>query len=371
MGKDLVLIGGGHAHMVTLANLRHFVRRGHRVTVIGPSEHHYYSGMGPGMLGQAYTPKQIRFDTRIGVEKNGGRFVNAYVSHIDPDRRIVYTASGDTFHYDVLSCNTGSQIPDYMIEGSRDGVHTVKPIEGLIKAQQKLVRLAATQPQVKIAIVGGGAAGVEVAGNAWSLLSKYSRRDFEVILFSQGKLLHRFPDKVRKAVLDIFRKRGIKVLEHHRVERISNHHIILKPGKQYRADLIFLAVGVKPSPIFRASRLPTGPLGGLAVNAYLQCPAYPQIFGGGDCVYFKDDPLNKVGVYAVRQNPVLYHNLMASLTGQPLIPFTPGGAYLLIFNLGKGVGVFYKQGIMLKGRPAFWIKDLIDRRFMGKFQRAS
>ena len=369
MGKDLILIGGGHAHMVTLANLGHFVRRGHRVTVIGPSEHHYYSGMGPGMLGRTYTPQQIRFDTRRGVEKKGGRFVKAYVSHIDPHRRIVHTACGKTFHYDLLSCNSGSQIPAYMVEGRRDQVYTVKPIEGLIRARQELVRLAAAQPLVKIAVVGGGAAGVEMAGNAWSLLSGHSRHDFEVSLFSQGKLLHRFPDKVRGAVLDIFRKRGIKVLEHHRVERISNHHIAFKPGRQYQADLIFLAIGVKPSPIFAASRLPTGPLGALTVNAYLQCPAYPQIFGGGDCVYFKDHPLNKVGVYAVRQNPVLYHNLMASLTGEPLKPFSPAGAYLLIFNLGNGVGVCYKQGLMLKGRPAFWIKDLIDRRFMRRFQR--
>ena len=43
MGKHLVLIGGGHAHMVTLANLHKIVANGHHVTVIGLSEHHYYS----------------------------------------------------------------------------------------------------------------------------------------------------------------------------------------------------------------------------------------------------------------------------------------------------------------------------------------
>ena len=52
MGKHLVLVGGGHAHMVTLANLHQFIDKGHQVTVIGPSENHYYSGMGPGMLGK-------------------------------------------------------------------------------------------------------------------------------------------------------------------------------------------------------------------------------------------------------------------------------------------------------------------------------
>ncbi len=72
MGKHLVLVGGGHAHMVTLANLHTFIEKGHKVTVIGPSDYHYYSGMGPGMLGKTYTPDDIRFATRDVAEKKGG-----------------------------------------------------------------------------------------------------------------------------------------------------------------------------------------------------------------------------------------------------------------------------------------------------------
>jgi len=47
------------------------------------------------------------------------------------------------------------------------------------------------------------------------------------------------------------------------------------------------------------------------------------LVGGGDCIYFKDRPLDKVGVYAVRENPVLYYNLMASLEETDLIPLYP------------------------------------------------
>lgn len=366
MGKHLVLAGGGHAHMVTLSNLHRFVERGHRATIIGPSEHHYYSGMGPGMLGKTYHPQQIRFATRDVVEKQGGRFVKDSVTHIDPKRRTVFTASGDAFPYDVLSFNAGSQVSSHMVEGNRKRVYTVKPIEGLMEAQAQLLGLAEKQ-DVKVAVIGGGAAGVEVAGNVWLLLSKYSRRDFDIRIFSGGKILAQFPDKVRSAVMTSLQTRGIRIFEHHRVTRIRNQYIDLKPGKRHRADLIFLATGVKPSSIFKDSGLPTGPDGGLVVNTYLQCPDHPNIFGGGDCIYYRDRPLNKVGVYAVRQNPVLYENLMAAMEGSPLKPFSPGGAYLLIFNLGGGTGVFYKKGVMLNGRMAFWIKDLIDRRFMRKF----
>lgn len=367
MGKHLVLVGGGHAHMVTLSNVHRFVGRGHSVTVIGPSEHHYYSGMGPGMLGNTYRPQQIRFATRAVVEKQGGRFVQERVTHIDPDRQMVFTRSGAAFPYDVLSFNAGSQVSTHMIEGDRKQIFTVKPIEGLMEARTQLMALAA-KPDVKVAVIGGGAAGVEVAGNAWGLLSTYGRRDADIRIFSRGKILDQFPGKVRAAVKRSLQQRGVRIFEHHRVTRIRNHYIDLKPALQYRADLIFLATGVNPSSIFRNSGLPVGPDGGLMVNACLQCPEHPNIFGGGDCIYYSAQPLNKVGVYAVRQNPVLYDNLMAAMEGRSLNAFSPGGAYLLIFNLGGGKGVFYKKGVMLSGRIAFWIKDLIDKRFMRRFQ---
>jgi hypothetical protein len=75
-----------------------------------------------------------------------------------------------------------------------------------------------------------------------------------------------------------------------------------------------------------------------------------------------------VGVYAVRQNPVLDHNLLAALEGRELIPFDPGGAYLLIFNMGNGKGIFWKKNWVWGGRWAFYLKDYIDRRFMRTYQ---
>ena len=107
--KHLVLIGGGHAHMITLSKLDIFVSKGYRVTVIQPSDFHYYSGMGPGMLGGTYEPDDIRFATKKLVENKGGRFVKAHASHFDPGLQVVYLAeSQEHIHYDVLSCNAGS-----------------------------------------------------------------------------------------------------------------------------------------------------------------------------------------------------------------------------------------------------------------------
>ena len=149
---------------------------------------------------------------------------------------------------------------------------------------------------------------------------------------------------------------------------VSPSKALLDNGETLPADFIFLALGVKPSPLFADSGIATGPDGGLRVNRFLQSTQYPDIFGGGDCIYFQDQPLDKVGVYAVRQNPVLLHNILARLNGEDLRPFDPGGDYLLIFNLGGGFGVFKKRWLEFSGRPAFMVKDYIDRKFMREFQ---
>ena len=73
-------------------------------------------------------------------------------------------------------------------------------------------------------------------------------------------------------------------------------------------------------------------------------------------------------MYAVRENPVLLHNLLASLEGGALEIFDPGPEYLLIFNVGGGHGVFKKKWLVFGGKIAFMIKDYIDRKFMKKFQ---
>ena len=367
MGKHLVLVGGGHAHMVTLANLNAFVSKGFSVTVIGPSPYHYYSGMGPGMLGKTYTPDDIRFATKKVVEKMGGTFMLGKVSRIDPNDQTVFLESGDTVSYDVISFNAGSYVPQDMVTSNRGDIFTVKPIESLLGAQQRILALLSEKP-VTIGVVGGGPAAVEVAGNIWGLANRHATHQPRILMFAGRKLFSRFPESVRKRVLTSLKKRGIEILENTYAKTVETGKIVADNGTTYEMELIFLAGGVHPSTIFKASGLSIGPDGGLKVNNYLQSVDYPNIFGGGDCIYFQDQPLDKVGVYAVRENPILYDNLMATLEGNPLKPFDPGGDYLLIFNMGDGTGVLKKRWIEFGGRLGFIIKDYIDRKFMKKFQ---
>jgi NADH dehydrogenase FAD-containing subunit len=367
MGKHLVLVGGGHAHMVTLANINTFLEIGHRVTVIGPSEYHYYSGMGPGMLGGTYSPSDIRFATKHVVEKQGGVFVLGKVVRVIPDRKQIELESGEIISYDVVSFNAGSYVPKLNLSEDTENIYSVKPIERLMKAQARIKELASQKP-ITIGILGGGPSSAEIAGNIWQLTSEYGENQPRIKIFAGGGLMTRFPEGVKARVKTFLKSRGIEVHTNGYIQTIEPNGVILESGDRYDLDIMFLAIGVRPNDIFKRSQIPTGPDGGMLVNSYLQSTAYPEMFGGGDCIYFQDRPLDKVGVYAVRQNPVLFNNLKAALEGEPLQVFNPGGDYLLIFNMGGGKGVLRKKWLTFDGRLAFIIKDYIDRKFMKKFQ---
>ncbi|WP_321368465.1 FAD-dependent oxidoreductase [uncultured Desulfuromusa sp.] len=367
MKKKLVLAGAGHAHMLTMARLDSFVEAGFEVNVIGSSEYHYYSGMGPGMLGNVYSPEEIRFASKTVAEKMGATFTQGQVKLIDPVAQRVQLVSGDEHPYDVLSCNLGSQVSRDLTDGSRKDVFPVKPIENLLHARQRILELGHAK-NISVGVVGGGVSAVEIAGNVWRLGQEPGMHPIKTTLFAGSRILPHHPDGVRRLVCSSLQKRDIRIEEDCRVQAIETGRVVSVGGRDYEPDIIFVATGVSPSPVFRESGIPTGPDGAMMVNSYLQNPAHPTIFGGGDGVYFAASPLDKVGVYAVRQNPVIYHNLLASLRGKELRSFVPGGRYMQIFNMGNDTGIFYRWPFRFGGRSAFRLKNYIDNQFMKRYQ---
>jgi len=366
MGKHLVLVGGGHAHMTVMVNLRDYIERGHQVTLIGPSAYHYYSGMGPGLLGGIYRPQEARFHVQKMAEDRGAAFIQDTVTRIDPDRKVLLLKSGGEIAYDVVSCNTGSTVPTDEDRVAGDHIFTVKPIENLIKVRQMLQAGLGTRTP-KLIVVGGGAAALELTGNLWRLVQQ-TETAASITVCGGRNFLAAMPNKAQRYARESLTARNIEIIEGARVNRLQGDLAILEDHREVSFDLALLAWGIEPSHLFRESGLATGKDGGLLVNAYLQSVAYPEIFGGGDCICFEKRPLDKVGVYAVRQNPVLHHNLMAALEERSLQGFQPQDVYLLIYNLGNHTGIFYRGNWVWKGKMIFYLKDYIDRKFMQKFQ---
>ena len=352
--------------MTVLINLHKYVARGHGVTLIGPSPYHYYSGMGPGLLSGIYRPQEVRFYVKKMVEDRGASFIQDTVTRIDPDQKVLILKSGNKVQYDVVSFNTGSYVPVDSDAVRGENIFTVKPIENLMKVR-KMLKAGLSTKTPQLLIVGGGAAALELTGNLWRLVHSLGTAASITVLGGRH-FLSSMPQKAQLYARKSLVTRNIDIVEGANASRLTDSRAVMEDGREVPFDLALLAWGIRPSHLFCESGLPTGKDGGLLVNAYLQSVAYPEIFGGGDCISFEKRPLDKVGVYAVRQNPVLYTNLLAALEDKDLEAFQPQDTYLLIYNLGNGTGIFYRGKRVWKGRPIFHLKDYIDRKFMRKFQ---
>ena len=366
MGKHLVVVGAGHAHLTVLKNLKEFKESGHRVTVVSSSPRHYYSGMGPGMLSGIYRPEEIWFNVKRMSEDRGADFVEDNVVKIRPQEKKIDLHSGNEISYDVLSLNTGSYVPAKEAMPADESVFTVKPIEKLLIARRRIIE-DLQDKDLKITVVGGGPTGVEVAGNLERLAKNESGR-CRITLVAGTRLLSEFKRSVRKHALKSLTSRHVRVIEDARVAVVKDRKTELSNGDVLENDYVFMAVGVKPSSLFIDSGLPAGQDGGMLVNKFLQSVAYPELFGGGDCISFEPRPLAKVGVYAVRQNPILLHNLLNTLNGGALQEFVPQDTFLLALNMGDGTAVVRWHSLVWGGKPGFALKNYLDRKFMKTFQ---
>ncbi len=366
MGKHLVLVGGGHAHLTTLLNSAQVTARGHQVTLVSPSAYHYYSGMGPGMLGGFYEPSQARFHVGKMARDRGAEFVQDTAVRVNPRGKTILLKSGQSLSYDVASFNTGSDVQLSPLVHDNENVFPVKPVLNLYKARTELLREIENRP-LDIVVVGGGPAGVEISANLWRLFLNRPNRA-NITLVAGSELLRNAPERIRLLALKSLEKKNIRTRVAVRGERLEKGCMTLSDGSRIYYDFAFIATGIRPSPLFENSSLPIGADGGMLVNNFLQSITHPELFGGGDCVSLDGSPLAKVGVYAVRQNPVLFHNLVAKLEDSELHSFEPGPPYMLILNMGDAKGLLWKRSITLNGKLSFFLKDFIDRRFMKKFQ---
>ncbi len=366
MPGHLVLIGAGHAHLTVMKEVAAFIARGHQVTVVSDGAFHYYSGMGPGLLSGRYRPARVRFDVATMVSTRGGRFLDDRVTQIDPHHRRLELASGRHLTYTILSLNTGSHVPFPIPQETAMRVYPAKPVEIFLQARSDIAARLAKGP-LKIVVAGGGPAGVEIAANARAMVRRL-RGQATITLVTRGLLLTQFIPTVRRRALAKLKRLGIRIMEKASLSAIDDQNLVLTNGRKVACDTLFSAVGTQPSPLIRTAGLAVDKSGGLLVNHHLQSVSHPNVFGGGDCIAFQPRPLARVGVYAVRQNPILLHNLAAALDGGALEKFVPQHDYLLILNMGDGTGILNRGRLTFGGWPAFWLKHYIDDRFMRRFQ---
>ncbi len=366
--KHLIFVGAGHAHLYPLSRARDFVAAGIRVTLIAPGKF-WYSGMGPGMVSRFYEPKDDTVDVRALVEQGGGAFIKDEVVRIAPSGREIHLRGGATMQYDALSLNVGSEVPLHAIAGAGDFGVPVKPIKNLLALRERLSTDKRSE-ELRVVVIGGGAAGSEVTANIWHLLERAAIASRITLVHSGDRLLEEATSCAARKLTGYLECLGVEVICGAKAERVREGNVELKDGRSIPFHHLVVASGIRAPALLAESGLPCAQDGSMRVNAFLQCPDFREIFGAGDAICFADKCLPRIGVYAVRQAPVLHANLLSYLAGEPLQRFKPQQRYLLILNLGDGTGLLTRGRFMLRGRCAFLLKDWLDRRFVRRFQTA-
>jgi selenide,water dikinase len=134
------------------------------------------------------------------------------------------------------------------------------------------------------------------------------------------------------------------------------------------ADFVAWAINAGTQSWLADSGLACDDQGFVQVDHFLRSVSHPNVFAVGDSAAFTPMPLPKAGFYAVRQGPVLTHNLVATFNRRALRPYRPQHHFLSLLTTGERYAVASRGSFFIKGKWVWQWKNFIDRRFMARFK---
>lgn len=368
--RDLLLIGGGHAHVQVMRRFGMKPEPGVRLTLVSRESLTPYTGMLPGFIAGEYQQSEIVIDLLRLARFADCRFIEANVEHVEVAEQRAYLSGGrPAIRFDALSINTGGDCT-LTIPGG-EFVEPVKPIGRFLRNWYTTHAKLTGIPQLRIAIVGGGPGSVELA----IALRHRLGEDCEISLLTRSQVLVPEHGRIaRRHIATALLEHSIQVIldfDVVAVEReISNNVLSIrnKHGTDITCHHAFSVTGVGASNWFRSSGFTVDENGFLRVNRYLQTETSPYVFGAGDAVSLDEQSRPKSGVYSVREGPYLAENLRRYLTGRGLRKYRAQRRALALVRTAPGIATASRGVLQASGSWLWRYKDWIDRRFMERFQ---
>ncbi|HKJ69437.1 MAG TPA: FAD-dependent oxidoreductase [bacterium] len=366
---QLVLVGAGHAHLHLAGNAETFLARNIRPLLIDPGKF-WYSGMATGMLGGMYTADQDTVDPGRLITRHGGDFLRDRVKSINPSHKSVSLASGKVIPYDVLSLNIGSKVNLGPLSEFRDILWTVKPIRNLWQLRQYLLERDSGGSENKpftITVVGGGSTGCESAANLQALTVRYNLPARVHLISREDRLLPNKPEGAADKLRRRLSERGITITLSCAISYIDDRCIRSADNREFSSDITVAATGLRARTLIRQNNADTG----IRVRSTLQSLENDTIFAAGDCASLEGYQLPKLGVFGVRQAPILLQNIQRFFAGSPLLEYVPQKRYLSILNLGDGTALAIRGRLYWMGTMSQLLKNYLDNRFLRRYQSRS
>ena len=386
---DLVFLGGGHAHVAAIKNFAMSPLPGLRLTIVTSDIRTTYSGMLPGYIEGVWQDKDIHIDLAQLAQFAGARLIVAHCTGIDADGKTLFFDERPPLHFDLLSINIGG-LPDLKaIEGAENHTIPVKPITKFQASFEALLKVGLPE---KIAVIGGGAAGSELALAINKRWSEHGVTPHITLYSRSNRLLPQMSPRAGHLMLTALYDAGVKIQLGRAVQKIEKTILYFGPmtekalgvkkspktdegrktprsaGNQENYDACFLVSAVRPPAWLGSSTLALDDTGFISVYPTLQSTSHPHVFAAGDVATITGKPRPRAGVFAVRAGRILVKNLRKQIFGQRLTKWKTQKRYLAIISTSDGSAIASWGRIGFKAGMCLTLKHWIDLRFMAKYQ---
>src|SRR5436305_8572382 len=220
---------------------------------------------------------------------------------------------------------------------------------------------------MRLAIVGRGAGGVELAVSAQQRLARLLPTRPQVTLVARDALLPSHNDAVRRRFEIIFRERGMRAVANIPIVRVEPGRLIAQDGSVIEFDEALWVTEAAGAPWLADTGLPLDERSFVIVDETYRSTADTAVFAAGDIATMPAHPREKAGVYAVRAGPPLADNLRWALAGHRLRRAVPQRQALALIGTGDKRAVASRGRHEAYGAPVWWLKDWIDRRWMRRY----
>ena len=372
--KDIVLIGGGHAHAIVIKMWGMRPIPGVRLTLISSTVDTPYSGMLPGLVSGHYSFEQTHIDLFTLCSWAGVRFICAEVTNLKAEQKSIELHNRPNIEYDFVSINTGSTPNINQTPGAAQFATGVKPISQFYQKWLSLKdKLASTQQPLKIALVGAGAGGFELLlamHHRAKQLNANNSHEFHWIVSGKNVLVGH-NQKVQQQAIELCKARNIKVHFNFNVAQVTAQSLISNSTQALTIpiDEVIWCTAASPAKWPEKAGLDITDHGFIAIDDQLRSTSHQDIFAVGDVATQIANPRPKAGVFAVRQGPVLFKNLRRAILQKPLLKHKPQQHFLSLLATGDKQAIASRGALFMKGALMWRYKNHIDIKFMDSLQK--
>ena len=363
-GTRICIVGGGFGGLYTALRLSEFPWTSEQkpeITLIDKSDRFLFSPLLYELITEEMQSWEIAPPFAELLANTGIVFQQGSVRDIDIEGKQLTLEDDTTIAYDKLVLSTGGATPVDTVPGAKEHALTFRSLDDAYRLQEKIRLLEeADTDKIRVAIVGGGYTGVELACKLADRLGEKGR----IRIIDRG-------NQILKDSTDFNRKTAIEALEKNKVwqdletdiERVEADSISLVYKGQVDTipvDMVLWTVGYRVSELIKKLPLEQTERGLLKIEPTLLVKGRDDIFALGDAADSYDDgkPLPANAQVAFQQSDYCAWNLWALATNRPLLSFRyqPLGE---IMTLGTDNATINGLGLKLNGPMAYITRRLV------------